>query len=106
MKKRINLEKIFIVVFVLLIVVGLSISLISAILVYKGNDFAGCVGVASTVLSIILSAFSLAYTYISGLQTLKTINDIKRQNDTLVEEITHERSKDNYDDANSKVAFK
>ncbi|MGN1101171.1 MAG: hypothetical protein ACI4RG_03200 [Huintestinicola sp.] len=106
MRKRINLEKIFIVVFFLLTGVGLLISLISAVLFYKGNDFAGGVGVVSTIWSIILSAISLAYTYISGLQTLKTINDIKRQNDALVEEITHERSKDNYDDTNSELAFK
>ena len=47
----------------------------------------------------------MAYTYISGVQTLTTIRDLKRQNDALVEEITNERSEDNYNEISEENAF-
>lgn len=105
MKSKKNFEFSFVVIFFVLAGIGLLIALASAILFLIGNDSAGAVGVVSTIVSIVLSAISMAYTYISGVQTLKTIKEIKVQNDVLVNEITNNRSEDNYNEISEEKAF-
>ena len=105
MKSNKNYEFIFVVIFFVLTGIGLLIALASAILFLIGNDSAGAVGIVSTILSIVLSAISMAYTYFSGVQTLNTIRDLKNQNNALVSEITNERSKDNYNEISEEKAF-
>ncbi len=95
----------FIAVFFILTGIGLLIALASAILFFVGNDIAGAVGIISTIVSIVLSAISMAYTYISGVQTLKTIQDLKNQNNRLVKKINRENSKDNYNETSADKAF-
>jgi len=104
-REKKNFELSFVVIFFILAGIGLLIALASAILFLIGNDCAGAVGIVSTIVSIVLSAISMAYTYISGVQTLTTIRDLKRQNDALVEEITNERSEDNYNEISEENAF-
>ena len=101
-----NFESIFVIAFVVVGVLGLLIALASAVLFCLGNDCAGAVGTVSPVASIVLSAISMVYTYTSGVSTLKTIRDLKRQNDALVKEIINERSKDNYDETSEENAFR
>ena len=105
MKSKKNLELRFVVIFFVLAGVGLLIALASAILFSIGNDTASAVGVSSTILSIVLSVVSMVYTYISGIQTLKTIKEIKQQNDALVNEIANNRSEDNYNEISEEKAF-
>lgn len=105
MKTKKNFELSFVVIFFVLAGIGSLVALASAILFLIGNDSAGAIGVVSTILSIVLSAISMAYTYISGVQTLKTIKEIKAQNDALVDEITNNRSKDNYNEVSEEKAF-
>ena len=106
MKPKKDSEVKFVIAFFVLTGIGLLIALASAILFALGNDCAGAINIVATVVSILLSAVSLGYTYVSGIQTLRTIRDLKRQNDALVNKLTAEGSKDNYDESNAESAFR
>ncbi len=105
MKDNKNFECGFVVFSIILTVLGFLLAITSAILFLIGDDAAGAVGIVSTISSIALSAMSMAYTYFSGVQTLKVLQDIKRQNDALVEKIRHENAKNNYNEVSADKAF-
>ena len=58
------------------------------------------VGTISTIVSIVLGMMSFIYSYVSGKQTLEYLNEIKEENDKLVERLNYELSKENYGDKN------
>lgn len=64
------------------------------------DDLASLLGNISTVISIILAISSFIYSFISGEQTLKLLDEIRAQNSSLVDRINFELSKDNYDKKN------
>ncbi len=57
-------------------------------------------GDIATVISIVLAVVSIVYTYVSGEKTVENMNEIRHQSKNLVNQIIHERSKNNYDAEN------
>lgn len=86
--------------FWVLTVLGLILVLLSVILGFCNQDWASTIGMVSTIVSIILGMGSFIYSFISGEQTLQYLNEIKAQNDTLVERLNYELSKANYGQKN------
>jgi len=72
--------------------------------VFKNLSFSSMIGVISTIISIVLSAIAILYTFFSGKNTLELLNKIKEQNKQLVEKIEHELLKDAYDDKGLEAA--
>lgn len=103
--KQNRIEQTFIIVFFVFSVIGLLLALISSILFWIGCDWAGAVGVFSTIISIILSVISLIYTYCSGVQTIKVLRKIENQNTILVKKISKELGQLNYNEENIENAF-
>ncbi len=107
------MKKLIIGTFVLAIV-GIILGLISAILYFINCDSYGAIGVISTIVSILLGIISIVYTYKSGEETFELfskfrdnlnkldeqIDTIDKQNHSLVEKITQELSKENYNQNN------
>lgn len=87
-------------------IIAILLSLISAILFVVGCDYAGAVGVVSTIISVLLSLVSIVYTYISGKATSKLMEKIAKQNNEFIEKIKADILRDNYNDANLKDARK
>ena len=81
-------------------IISVMIALVSAILFLIGSDSAGAVGVASTILSIVLGVVSIVYTYVSGQETIKALDKIVEQNKSLVNKINTDLLQDNFDEAN------
>lgn len=86
--------------FWLLTVLGLLLASLSIILGFCNQDLASTIGMVSTIVSIILGMGSFIYSFVSGEQTLQYLNEIKAQNDTLVERLNYELSKANYGQKN------
>lgn len=80
---------------------GLIASIISVVLLLLAQSaFASILCNISTIISIVLGAESIIYTFFSGKKTLENLDDIKTQYASLVNKINHELSKDNYDEEN------
>lgn len=78
--------------------IAILLVIISVILEQPG--WSNGLSIVSTALSIVLALISIVYTYISGQNTLKNLNDMKQQYDSLVQKINYELSKNNQNDAN------
>ena len=74
--------------------------LFSIILGFYDKDLASTIGIISTIVSIILAMGSFIYSFISGEKTLQYLNEIKAQNDALVDRLNYELSKANYGQKN------
>lgn len=100
MMKKNKKEYLFLKIFVLISIIAIVMLLISTfvfpILKLESSTF----GDIATVLSIFLAVVSIFYTYVSGEKTSKNLDEIKKQSESLVNQIIHERSKDNYDSEN------
>lgn len=72
----------------------------SIILGICDKDLASTIGSISTIVSIILAMGSFIYSFISGEKTLQYLNEIKAQNDALVDRLNYELSKANYGQKN------
>lgn len=81
-------------------VIGIVFSVFAAILYSIGCDWSSAIGAVSTIISIVLGVVSIIYTYVSGEHTIKTLEEIERQNRKLVDKINHELSKDNFNEKN------
>ena len=79
---------------------GLVLVFLSIVLGFFSENLAAAAGTISTVLSIILAMGSFVYSFISGEKTLEHLNEIKAQNDALIERLNHELSKANYGQKN------
>ena len=66
--------------------------------VFKNLSYSSVIGVISTIMSIILSAIAMLYTFYSGKNTLELLNNIETQNKQLVARIEHELMRDAYDE--------
>ena len=88
------------------VIIGLFITFLSAILLLTNGKYSEFVGIVSTIISIVLGFVSIVYTYISGQDTLKTLNEIRNENSKLVEKINYELSKNNYDETNINTLLK
>lgn len=87
-------------------IIGIILAFISAIIFWINGSYGDVVSIASTIISIILGLISIVYTYVSGEETLKTLNEIKKENRSLVEKINYELAKNNYDEANIESLLK
>ena len=96
-KTYISLKKIAFKSSFVFALVGILLAFASAIIFFFNKEFSSGVGVFSTVISILLGIYSIIYTYVSGQETLKLLQDIKERERRLVDKINHELSKDNYD---------
>lgn len=83
-----------------LAILSLITAFLSAFLFINGCDFAGAVGVFSTIISTILGAVSIVYTYVSGKQTIELLDKIKKQNENFVNKIQTELLIQNFDEDN------
>ena len=86
--------------FWILTTLGTVLVFLSIILGFCDEDWASMIGIISTVVSIILAMGSFMYSFISGEKTLQYLNEIKEQNDALVERLNYELSKANYGQKN------
>ena len=86
--------------FWILTILGTVLVFFSIILGFCDKDWASVIGIISTVVSIILAMGSFIYSFISGEKTLQYLNEIKAQNDALVERLNYELSKANYGQKN------
>lgn len=80
--------------------IGLALSVVSAFLYLIDCNWSNAISAVSTIISIALGLVSIVYTYISGKETMETLEEIKRQNSKLVDKINYEISKDNYNERN------
>ena len=66
--------------------VGLTLCLVVSVLaIFKLSDWSTVLGIISTVISIILGLISIAYTFVSGQETLKALDDIEKKYSDLCE---------------------
>ena len=65
---------------------------------FIGSSFGGIIGIISTIISVLLSATAMIYTYISGKETLALLEKIEIQNKKLVDKINQDLLKDAYDE--------
>ena len=86
--------------FWILTILGAVLVFLSIILGFCNKDLASTVGIISTIVSIVLGMSSFIYSFISGEKTLQYLNEIKAQNDALVERLNYELSKANYGQKN------
>ena len=60
--------------------VGLTLCLVVVFSIFfKLSDWTTVIGLISTVISIILGLISIAYTFVSGQETLKALDDIEKK---------------------------
>lgn len=86
--------------FWILTILGAALVLFSIILGFCDMELASTIGIISTIVSIILAMSSFIYSFISGEKTLQYLNEIKAQNDALVDRLNYELSKANYGQKN------
>ena len=86
--------------FWILTIIGTVLIFFSIILGFCNKDLASMIGMISTIVSIILAMGSFVYSFISGEKTLQYLNEIKAQNDALIERLNYELSKANYGQKN------
>ena len=86
--------------FWILTILGLVLVLFSIILGFCNKDLALVVGTISSIVSIILGMSSFIYSFVSGEKTLRYLDEIKAQNDALVQKLNYELSKANYGQKN------
>lgn len=84
----------------ILAVIGIVSSLIAAIMLLRDCAYGDAVSTVSTSISVVLGIISILYTYVSGEETLKALNEIRRENQSLVQKINYELAKNNYDEEN------
>lgn len=84
--------------FILLVCAGVVLSIIH--IYVSTGEFSGCLERGATILSIILGLVSIAYTYISGKKTLRSLDEITQENKDFINKIRAEMVKDNYDEVN------
>ena len=82
--------------FWILTILGLLLVAGSIGLGFFNKDLASTIGTISTVISIILGISSFVYSFLSGEKTLQYLDEMKAQNDSLVERINMELAKNNY----------
>lgn len=63
-------------------------------------DILSIISITASIISIILAIVSIVYTCKTNKNTEKLLDDIRRQNNKLVDKINYELSKDNYDEVN------
>lgn len=80
--------------------IGIVLSIMAAFLYLIDCNWSGAIGAVSTIISIVLGIVSMLYTYISGKETVETLEEMKRQNRRLVDKINHEISKGNFNEDN------
>lgn len=93
-------EKAFVISFLIIACLGVIASVVSVVLLSLTKNSSSTVGVISTIVSIVLGAISIIYTFFSGQKSLETLNNMEKQYDALVKKINQEISKDNYDKEN------
>ncbi len=94
------MNKIWNYIFISLMILSVILIIFAIILGFIDYEISSCIGMISTIVSILLAIFSFVYTYISGKETLDNLDEIKRQNYILVQKINDELSKSNYNDNN------
>lgn len=68
--------------------IGISLCVFVAILaIFKLSDWVSALGIASTAISILLGVISIAYTFISGQETLKALDDIEKKYADFAEKV-------------------
>ena len=74
------------------------IAIITAILSYFfiNSSFGGIISIISTIMSVLLSATAMLYTYVSGKKTFELLEKIEAQNKKLVDKINLDLLKDAY----------
>jgi len=77
--------------------VGIILTVLSGFLFCSGVAYV--LGIVSVIFSILLSMGAMLYTYISGKETLKLLQEIETQNTKLVAKINQDLLKDAYDEA-------
>jgi len=97
MKKRIA-------VFCVFGVIAIIMAVLSGFFV--NSSFGGIIGIISTIMSVLLSATAMLYTYVSGKRTLELLEKIEVQNKKLVDKINLDLLKDAYDEEGIKAARK
>ena len=90
------LMKVLIIVSIVAIVLLIVSTFIFPFLGIKSS----ALGDIATVISIVLAIVSIIYTYVSGEKTVENMDEIRHQSKNLVNQIIHERSKNNYDAEN------
>lgn len=70
---------------------------------FKDSSFGGIISIISTIISVLLSATAMIYTYISGKETLALLEKIEIQNKKLVNKINQDLLKDAYDEEGIKA---
>lgn len=81
-------------------VIGIILAFLSAILYLTNCSWSNSIGVFSTIISIVLGLVSIIYTYISGEKTIQVLDEIEKQNKSLVNKIVFELSDSNFDEVN------
>lgn len=76
--------------------------IVSAYQYGQNNDWTNLIGSISTIVSIVLGIVSIAYTYVSGQETIDAINQINSHHTRLVEKINSDLAKGNLDEENLK----
>lgn len=76
-------------------ILGILLIVGSIIVYFCSKDLSLLFGTLSTIVSIILGISSFIYTYVSGKESLQTLNEIKKQNDKLIERLNQELMKGN-----------
>lgn len=99
---KINNEKIFIILFIIVSIIALLLIIISSLIFLISGIESSTLADIATIISVVLAVVSILYTYKSGEETLKNLDEISKQSENLVNQIIHERSKDNFDDENVK----
>ena len=89
-----------VVISMILGIIAIIMALISAVLFLKGSDVYGAIGVVSTIISTVLGFVSIIYTYISGNQTIKLLDNIDTKNNLLIEKVRTELLENNFDEEN------
>jgi hypothetical protein len=94
MKKRVALFFIFGVIAIIAAALsGFFISL----------SFGSIIGIISVIISVLLSATAMIYTYVSGKRTLELLQKIEVQNKKLVDKINQDLLKDAYNEEGIKA---
>lgn len=102
MKKNNDKTHIFFILFIIVSIIALLLIIISSLVfLIRGVESSTFADIA-TIISVVLAVVSILYTYKSGEETLKNLDEISKQSESLVNQIIRERSRDNFDDENVK----
>jgi hypothetical protein len=82
-------------------VIAIILAVLSGFFIDSG--FGGIIGIISTIISVLLSATAMIYTYISGKSTLELLEKIEVQNKKLVDKINQDLLKDAFDEEGIKA---